>query len=135
MEDLNELSNEELQYRLTQFGFATLPVTASTRQVLVKKLRKCIEGEKTKLRRNTEYATRYSSDEDVSASSTKADEPKSKFKGRSRTTIAAAANIKLANSSESSRNRSNTNMPAPTLSPPSQKLSTNLWTDKSRVTF
>lgn len=134
MEDLSELSNEELQYRLTQFGFPTLPVTSSTRQLLVKRLQRCIEGEKQKLRRNTEYATRYSSDEDLSASSKKSpDEPKARsFKGRSRSTI-AGSNSKLTNSSESLRNRSNVNMPAPSLSPPTQKLSVNLWTDKTKV--
>lgn len=66
MDELNSLSNEELKYRLTQFGFANLPVTSTTRKVLIKKLRNHMENEKSKLKRNTSYATRYSSDEDQS---------------------------------------------------------------------
>lgn len=68
MDDLNLLSNEELKYRLTQFGFANLPVTNTTRKVLIKKLKNHMENEKSKLRRDTSYATRYSSDEDFSQS-------------------------------------------------------------------
>lgn len=69
MEDLNALSNDELRYRLMQFGFPNLPVTSTTRKVLIKKLRNHLENEKSKLKRNTSYATRYSSDEDLSSQS------------------------------------------------------------------
>lgn len=88
MEDLNSLSNEELKYRLTQFGFANLPVTNTTRNVLIKKLRNHMENEKSKLRRETSYATRYSSDEDL----TRPDSSKTTQKKRigiTRSTIAA----------------------------------------------
>lgn len=121
MEDLNELSNEELQYRLAQFGAPNVPVTITTRKILIKRLRNLIENEKSKLRRDTEYATRYSSDEDVSSI---ANDTKAKpAKGRSRSTI-SAANSRLGN-------RSNLNMPPP----PIQKPSTSLWADKSQVCF
>lgn len=119
MEDLNELSNDELQYRLAQFGVPIIPVTSTTRKILIKRLRNLIDSEKSKLRRDTEYATRYSSDEDISSS---ANDTKAKTaKGRSRSTI----------STTTSRigNRSNLVMPPPTI----QKPSTSLWSDKSQV--
>lgn len=67
MEDLilNSLSNEDLKYRLTQYGFPNLPVTNTTRKLFIKKLKNHLEDEKSKLRRDTAYATRYSSDEDL----------------------------------------------------------------------
>lgn len=117
MEDLNELSNEELQYRLAQFGVPNIPVTVTTRKTLIKRLRNLIEGEKSKLRRDTEYATRYSSDEDIS--STVNDTKAKTTKGRSRSTISTSN--RLANQS--------LNMPPPT----TQKPSTSLWNEKSQV--
>lgn len=121
MDDLNELSNEELQYRLTQFGSPTLPVTSTTRKVLLKKLRNLIESEKSKLRRDTDYATRYSSDEDVSGVG--ADSKAKTTKGRGRSTASAAARL--------ASNRTNAQMPPPSLA--AQKSPTPSWTDKSQV--
>lgn len=123
MEDLNELSNEELQYRLAQFGAPNIPVTSTTRKILTKKLRNLIENEKSKLRRDTEYATRYSSDEDVSAMANDTKASAKAAKGRSRSTI--SVNTRLGN-------RSNLNMPPP-LSTTVQKPSSSLWIDKSQV--
>lgn len=118
MEDLNELSNEELQYRLAQFGVPNIPVTSTTRKILLKRLRNLIDSEKSKLRRDTEYATRYSSDEDVSST---ANDTKAKAtKGRSRSTISTSNRL---------ANRSNLNMPPPSI----QKPSSSLWTDKNQV--
>lgn len=117
MEDLNDLSNEELQYRLAQFGAPKVPVTSTTRKILLKRLRNLIESEKSKLRRDTDYVTRYSSDEDVSAGDSKA----KTAKGRSRSTI--SANTRLGN-------RSNLNMPPP---PTIQAPTTSLWSDRSQV--
>ncbi|XP_031641086.1 inner nuclear membrane protein Man1 isoform X2 [Contarinia nasturtii] len=119
MEDLNELNNEELQYRLAQFGVPTIPVTTTTRKTLIKRLRNLIESEKSKLRRDTEYATRYSSDEDIS--STVNDTKAKSAKGRSRSTI--STNNRLAN-------RANLNLPPPT----TQKPPTNLWSEKNQTT-
>lgn len=66
MDNLDTLSDDELRRRLMQFGFPNLPVTSTTRSILVKKLRNYMETEKSKLRRETSYATRYSSDEEAS---------------------------------------------------------------------
>lgn len=66
MDNLEQLPDEELQQRLLQFGFPRLPVTGTTRKIIIKKLRNIMNNEKAKLRRETKYATRYSSDEDSS---------------------------------------------------------------------
>lgn len=66
MDNLDTLSDDELRRRLMQFGFPNLPVTSTTRSILVKKLRNYMDTEKSKLRRETSYATRYSSDEEAS---------------------------------------------------------------------
>ncbi|XP_055533362.1 inner nuclear membrane protein Man1 [Wyeomyia smithii] len=64
MDNLELLSDEELRLRLMQYGFQKLPVTSHTRKLLIKKLRNLMENEKGKLRRETSYATRYSSGEE-----------------------------------------------------------------------
>lgn len=106
---------------MVQFGVPNIPVTSTTRKILIKRLRNLIDSEKSKLRRDTDYATRYSSDEDLSSS---ANDKKAKgAKGRSRSTISTSAS-RLAN-------RSNVSMPPP---PPTiQKPSTSLWSEKSQV--
>lgn len=131
MDDLNELSNEELQYRLAQFGSPTLPVTSTTRKVLLKRLRNLIENEKSKLRRDTEYATRYSSDEDVDG--LKASKP---IKSRGRSTLTTKS---INSNATTLRKRSNLNMPPPsntssTTTTSSLSLAqkpTNLWNDNN----
>lgn len=89
MDELNLLNNEELKYRLTQFGFANLPVTSTTRKVLIKKLRNHMDNEKSKLKRETSYATRYSSDEDQSD----VDKPAASLRKRTAPTRATVAPI------------------------------------------
>ncbi|XP_055601579.1 inner nuclear membrane protein Man1 [Uranotaenia lowii] len=64
MDNLDLLSDDELRHRLVQYGFQNLPVTGTTRKILIKKLRNHMETEKSKLRRETSYATRYSSGEE-----------------------------------------------------------------------
>ncbi|XP_058460474.1 inner nuclear membrane protein Man1 [Malaya genurostris] len=64
MDNLELLSDDELRLRLMQYGFQNLPVTNTTRKLLIKKLRNHMENEKGKLRRETSYATRYSSGEE-----------------------------------------------------------------------
>lgn len=64
MADLESLTNEQLRLRLLEFGFANMPVTQTTRNVLLKKLRNALEGEKTKTRRETVHITKYSSGEE-----------------------------------------------------------------------
>lgn len=64
MEDLDKLTDSELRHRLLQYGFPNMPVTETTRKILIKKLRNHLTNEKAKLRRQTNYVTRYSSDEE-----------------------------------------------------------------------
>ncbi|XP_055921560.1 inner nuclear membrane protein Man1 [Eupeodes corollae] len=64
MEDLDKLTDSELRHRLLQYGFPNMPVTETTRKILIKKLRNHLTNEKAKLKRQTNYVTRYSSDEE-----------------------------------------------------------------------
>lgn len=64
MDNLESLSNDEIRTRLLQFGFPNLPVTSTTRKVLIKKLRNHVDGENSKNRRETIHVTKYSSDDD-----------------------------------------------------------------------
>ncbi|KAJ6644472.1 Inner nuclear membrane protein Man1 [Pseudolycoriella hygida] len=66
MDHLNSLSDEELRQRLLQYGLPNLPVTKTTRNTLIRRLRTYMEGEQAKLKRATTFATRYSSDEEAS---------------------------------------------------------------------
>lgn len=64
MEVIENLSDDQLRIRLSQYGFANMPVTDTTRKVLLKKLKNAIEGEKTKGRRETVAVAKFSSDEE-----------------------------------------------------------------------
>lgn len=64
MADIESLSNEQLRVELLKYGFANIPVTSTTRKVLVKKLKNHLETEKSKSRRDTFHVTKYSSGED-----------------------------------------------------------------------
>ena len=64
MDNLDVLSNDELRLRLLQYGFANLPVTQTTRNVLIKKLRTHLALTNKNLRKTASIATRYSSGED-----------------------------------------------------------------------
>jgi membrane protein Man1 len=63
--NLDDLSNDEIRIRLQQYGFANLPVTQTTRKVLVKKLKNAMENEKAKNRRETIAVVKSSDDEDI----------------------------------------------------------------------
>lgn len=65
MDNYDLLSNEEIRIRLMEYGFPNLPVTQTTRKVLVKKLMNASEGQKGKNRRETIAVTKFSSDEEV----------------------------------------------------------------------
>lgn len=71
MDHLNSLSDQQLRQRLLQYGFANLPITSTTRSILIKKLRNHMDSEQAKLKQATSYVTRYSSDEDNSDKETK----------------------------------------------------------------
>lgn len=64
MDNLELLSDEELRSRLMHYGFPNLPVTSSTRKLLIKKIRNHMENQKAKVRRETRSVTRYSSGEE-----------------------------------------------------------------------
>lgn len=63
--NLDDLSNDEIRIRLLEYGFANLPVTQTTRKVLIKKLKNAMETQKTKNRRETVAVIKASDDEDV----------------------------------------------------------------------
>jgi len=64
MESLDDLSNDEIRIQLVKLGFPSMPVTVTTRKVLLKKLKIAVEGQKSKTRRETIAVTKFSSDED-----------------------------------------------------------------------
>lgn len=64
MDNFDSMSNDELRVRLLEAGFQNLPITSTTRSVLLKKLKNHIEGEKKKIRRETIHVTKYSSGEE-----------------------------------------------------------------------
>lgn len=64
MEQLELLTDEQLRLRLLQYGFANMPVTDTTRKVLIKKLKLAIDGQNTKNRRETVAVSKFSSDDD-----------------------------------------------------------------------
>lgn len=59
------MTNDEIRLRLLQYGLPNMPVTDTTRKVLVKKLKLAVEGQKTKTRRETVAVSKFSSDEDL----------------------------------------------------------------------
>lgn len=65
-DNLDSLNNAELRELLAQYGFQSQPITSSTRQVLISRLRIRMQEGKDKLRKTSSYLTRYSSGEDES---------------------------------------------------------------------
>lgn len=106
MDNLDLLSDDELRLRLMQYGFQNLPITSNTRKLLVRKLRNHMESEKGKLRRETSYATRYSSGEESDGGGER------RGSGR-RSTAAASANSRMT-------------MPPPAARPISKRTSSNI---------
>uniref|UniRef100_A0A182FF17 Uncharacterized protein n=1 Tax=Anopheles albimanus TaxID=7167 RepID=A0A182FF17_ANOAL len=68
MDALDQLSDDELRLQLVQYGFPNMPVTSTTRKILIKKLRHHLEEEKRKVRRESSQAARYSSGEESDGS-------------------------------------------------------------------
>ncbi|CAG9806216.1 unnamed protein product [Chironomus riparius] len=64
MDNLELLSDDELRRRLLQYGFPNLPITATTRKTLIKKLRNHLSNTASSLRKTTSLVTRYSSGEE-----------------------------------------------------------------------
>lgn len=68
-DNFDDMSNDQLRLKLLEFGLSNMPVTSTTRKVLIKKLRNHIStngggGGAGKARRETIHLTKYSSDED-----------------------------------------------------------------------
>uniref|UniRef100_U5EXI0 Putative otefin n=1 Tax=Corethrella appendiculata TaxID=1370023 RepID=U5EXI0_9DIPT len=72
MTEFENLTNEQLRLKLLEYGFSNMPVTQTTRKVLLKKLNNFVDGEKSKLRRETIHITKYSSDDESGTDSGKA---------------------------------------------------------------
>lgn len=105
--NLDDLSNDEIRIRLQQYGFANLPVTQTTRKVLVKKLKNAMENEKAKNRRETIAIVKSSDDEDIQ-------DPKKREKTPNRrATIAVTEKAKKVPASSSSSADSIPELPAP----------------------
>lgn len=103
MENLEALSDQELRVRLQQYGFANLPVTDTTRKVLVKKLRLAIEGQASKNRRETVAVAKFSSDEEPEK-----EESTKRPKASSRRATVGVEKVKSSNGSQSNGNLAET---------------------------
>ncbi|XP_035911993.1 LOW QUALITY PROTEIN: otefin [Anopheles stephensi] len=92
----DEMSNDQLRLKLLEFGLANMPVTSTTRKVLIKKLRNHIATNGK--RRETMNITSYSSDEDSGSqqkTAAKRGAPSSKKESANRrATIATVATAK-----------------------------------------
>lgn len=93
--NLEDLSNDEIRVKLLEYGFANLPVTQTTRKVLVKKLKNAMETQKTKNRRDIVAVIKSSDEEDIP-------ETKKREKTPRRATIAVTEKTKKAPASSSS---------------------------------
>uniref|UniRef100_A0A182P3M6 LEM domain-containing protein n=1 Tax=Anopheles epiroticus TaxID=199890 RepID=A0A182P3M6_9DIPT len=72
-DNFDDMSNDQLRLKLLEYGLSNMPVTSTTRKVLIKKLRNHISTNGTaagKARRETIHLTKYSSDEDSEPAST-----------------------------------------------------------------
>lgn len=65
MENFDDLSNEQLRLKMLEFGMPNMPITATTRKLVVKKLRNYVDNASNKTRRDTIHVTKFSSDEDT----------------------------------------------------------------------
>jgi len=93
MEQLELLTDEQLRLRLLQYGFANMPVTDTTRKVLIKKLKLAIDGQNTKNRRETVAVSKFSSDDDEPEKASK----REKTPNRRATTAAAMQKVTTTN--------------------------------------
>lgn len=91
MEGLETLTDQQLKTKLMEFGFANLPITDTTRKVLLKKLKNAIDGQKVKNRRETVAVTKFSSDEEVELVDSQ--KPRAKTPNNRRATIAVAEKL------------------------------------------
>ncbi|XP_058121525.1 otefin [Anopheles ziemanni] len=93
-ENYEDMSNDQLRLKLLEYGFNNMPVTSTTRKVLIKKLRNHISENIAKLRRETIHVAKYSSDDDSEPLGNVASGKKSQTKKEAtnrRATIAGAS--------------------------------------------
>lgn len=89
MENFDDLSNDQLRLKMLEYGMPNMPITATTRKLVVKKLKNYVDNANSKTRRDTIHVTKFSSDEDTDT----AEEPKKAQKKESsrRATIGGSA--------------------------------------------
>lgn len=104
MDQFDTLSNNELRDQLKARGLGNFPVTDTTRNLLIKKLRNAVNGpaKPVKGRRETISVVKHSSAEE-SESDADAKKPKPKAVSNRRTTIAAAAPKTVQNNATNGR--------------------------------
>lgn len=90
MDTFDELSNNQLREELKSRGLGNFPVTDTTRNLLIKKLRNAVNGpaKATKGRRETISVVNHTEEPEIIAEAKK---PKPKSVSNRRTTIAAGA--------------------------------------------
>lgn len=91
LDNLDELTNDGLRVRLSEYGFPNMPVTNTTRKVLIKKLRTAIDQNQSKTRRETINVAKYSSAEESGESENEKKSSKKTEKSNRRATIAASS--------------------------------------------
>lgn len=64
MADVDKLSDAELRTKLLEYGFPVMPITGTTRKVMVKKLKLLMENRKKVASQDRKSLGRYSSEED-----------------------------------------------------------------------
>ncbi|XP_055700653.1 otefin [Phlebotomus papatasi] len=88
-DNLESLTNDELHRRMLELGLPKMPVTDTTRKVLIKRIRNHVSEAKAKTRRETIAVVKYSSDEEVASEPEVAKaKPKAKVEVNRRATLA-----------------------------------------------
>lgn len=64
MVDVDKLSDAELRTKLLEFGFPVMPITGTTRKVMVKKLKLLLENKGKSAARDRRSLAKYSSEEE-----------------------------------------------------------------------
>lgn len=111
MENLEIMTDDELRRRLAQHGFGNMPVTDTTRKILLKKLKNAVEGETAKTRRETVAVTKFSSDEEIEVAP-----PRAAKTSNRRATVAAGEKVKKPATSTTNGNSSRIDTPNKTTS-------------------
>lgn len=64
MVDVDKLSDAELRTKLLEFGFPVMPITGTTRKVMVKKLKLLLDNKKKSAGQDRRSLAKYSSEEE-----------------------------------------------------------------------